>query len=72
MSIAMICNNPVDLMVWEINREKCLRCGACVSVCPELALELKEDSGITHNARKCTLCGICAKVCPISAIGVEK
>lgn len=58
-------------MAWEIDRDKCLRCGACVSVCPELALELKEG-GLRHDRKKCTLCGICKKVCPVHAIEVEK
>ena len=58
-------------MAWEINREKCLRCGACVSVCPELALILREE-GIVHDGDRCTLCGICERVCPIRSITVVK
>jgi ferredoxin len=58
-------------MAWKIDRGKCLRCGACVSVCPELALELGEE-GLKHDAKKCTLCGICMKICPAGAIEVEK
>ena len=67
MYISVVCG----LMAWKIDNEKCLRCGACVSVCPELALELKE-TGIVHDAKKCTLCGICEKVCPVRAIEVKK
>jgi len=59
-------------MAWKINREVCLRCGACVSVCPVLALDLRENSGIFNDARKCTLCGICGRVCPVAAIRVSK
>jgi ferredoxin len=58
-------------MGWEIDRKKCLRCGACVSVCPELALELRED-GLKRNPEKCTMCGICGKVCPAKAIEVKR
>ncbi len=56
---------------WKINRELCMRCGACVGVCPFLALELTEH-GIKRNAKKCTLCGLCERVCPVKAIKVRK
>ncbi|HIQ50229.1 MAG TPA: 4Fe-4S dicluster domain-containing protein [Nanoarchaeota archaeon] len=58
-------------MSWHIARDLCLRCGACVSVCPVLALEL-EERGIINHHEKCVLCGICEKVCPSGAIRVEK
>jgi ferredoxin len=58
-------------MAWEIENEKCLRCGACVSVCPVLALELSEK-GLAHDSGLCNLCGICRKVCPVNAIEVRK
>lgn len=50
----------------EINHEKCIRCGKCVSVC---------KLGNIHKAEgimiKCDLCGgspMCASVCPSGAI----
>jgi len=58
-------------MGWTIDREKCLKCGACVGVCPVLSLELKEN-GIVNDKKKCTLCGICEKVCPVGAIKVKR
>ncbi|MBN1897074.1 MAG: 4Fe-4S binding protein [Candidatus Aenigmarchaeota archaeon] len=58
-------------MAWKIDKQKCLRCGACVSVCPELALDLRED-GLKNDMKKCTLCGICERVCPSRAIEVKK
>ena len=58
-------------MAWENDRGKCLRCGACVSVCPELALELKEE-GLVHDGDACNLCGICGKICPVGSIEVDK
>ncbi len=57
--------------MWEIDRKKCLRCGACVGVCPKLALDLKE-SGLRHDAEICIECGLCEKVCPVGAIMVKK
>jgi ferredoxin len=56
---------------WNIDREKCLRCGACVSVCPVDALELAEH-GIVWDKEKCTFCQICEKACPLGAIKVER
>ena len=55
--------------MWKIDRKKCLRCGACVGVCPKLALELKE-SGVQIDRKKCISCGICEKICPVGAIEV--
>jgi len=57
--------------MWSIDRDKCLRCGACVAVCPKLALELSEH-GIENNIDLCIECGICEKMCPVKAIKVEK
>jgi ferredoxin len=59
-------------MAWKINRDKCVRCAGCVSVCPVAALSFTEQSGITNDCEKCTKCGICAKFCPAGAITVEK
>jgi ferredoxin len=59
-------------MSWKIDRGKCLRCGACVSVCPLLALELDESKGVMHDEKQCNLCGICGRVCPVKAIEVKK
>jgi NAD-dependent dihydropyrimidine dehydrogenase PreA subunit len=57
--------------MWEIDRKKCLRCGACVGVCQKMALDLKEF-GISHDKNLCIDCGICERVCPVGAIKVRK
>ena len=57
-------------MAWNINNNKCLRCGGCVSVCPTAALELKDNT--INDVKLCTLCGICEKFCPVGAIKVTK
>ncbi|MCD6367709.1 MAG: 4Fe-4S binding protein [Candidatus Aenigmarchaeota archaeon] len=58
-------------MKWKIDREKCIKCGACVGVCPVMSLELK-DEGIVNDLKKCIFCGVCEKVCPVGAIKVER
>ncbi|HDR74325.1 MAG TPA: ferredoxin, partial [Methanoculleus sp.] len=48
--------------------EVCGYCGACVSVCPEGALELIDAYLSVSDA--CINCGICARVCPLGALEV--
>ncbi len=55
----------------KIDHEKCMHCGGCVSVCPVLAMELKEGK-IEHLPEKCIDCGACIKVCPVGAIKKEE
>ncbi|OYT43751.1 MAG: ferredoxin [Candidatus Aenigmarchaeota archaeon ex4484_56] len=54
----------------QIDKEKCLRCGGCVGVCPKGALELTEQ-GIKHDKNLCIYCKICEKFCPMGAIKLE-
>ncbi len=53
----------------KIHREICGYCGACVSVCPEGALELI-DAYLTVDSETCIGCGICSKICPLGALEV--
>jgi coenzyme F420 hydrogenase subunit beta len=51
-----------SLAVSVIKSGKCIKCGACVIVCPFNCLEyLKEEPTLV---KECKVCGICAKVCP--------
>jgi len=58
-------------MSWSIKKDQCLRCGACVAVCPQGALTLTEH-GVKVDSDKCVSCGICQKMCPVGAIEVNK
>ncbi len=52
---------------FKVNKEKCIGCGACVSVCPG-ATELKEDGKAeVIDQEKLGGCGG-EKVCPLDAI----
>jgi pyruvate formate lyase activating enzyme len=59
------CHNPEGLsaapeLVWRA--ERCTRCGTCIAVCPERALDWAERIPAL-DASRCTLCGICADEC---------
>lgn len=54
-----------DCMI-KIDEEKCLRCLACISVCPSGALEEKDGVPVVND--KCTDCGKCIEACPADAI----
>lgn len=63
------CHNPESISP-QVQKlfivAKCIRCNACVWVCPEKACTLT-DQGIVTDADRCTLCGKCAEVCPTRA-----
>ncbi len=54
---------------WYLREDRCIKCGACVAVCPFQALELV-DFPVVND--KCIFCNICALACPVAAIKVEK
>ncbi|OYT27071.1 MAG: ferredoxin [Candidatus Altiarchaeales archaeon ex4484_96] len=58
-------------MVVRVDRSKCLYCGACVSLCPQDAIELMETH-IIIDEKVCTSCLICARFCPVGAIYEKK
>jgi len=50
------------------NRELCIRCGACINVCPHQALAFDKNGIIRIHREKCTVCGECVQVCPQGAL----
>ncbi len=58
-------------MELTIDREKCVKCFGCVSVCPKLALEPSEE-GPVWIKEKCIGCDFCVKFCPVGAITLKK
>lgn len=54
-----------------VEKEKCLACGGCISVCPQDAI-----SWIGYKAfidkEKCIMCKICINTCPVAAITLEE
>jgi NAD-dependent dihydropyrimidine dehydrogenase PreA subunit len=54
--------------VVEIDSEKCMSCGACVSPCPVRAITQKSTWDVQVDLDKCIRCLLCVKACPVRAI----
>ena len=50
--------------------EKCVDCGACVSLCPVKAIYIKEDWSVGIDDKLCIGCGFCISSCPMKAIAI--
>ncbi|MFX1481438.1 MAG: 4Fe-4S binding protein [Promethearchaeota archaeon] len=51
-----------------IDDEKCIDCGACVSLCPTDALHLNNEKRLEFSYEKCIGCLLCLDSCPRYAI----
>jgi ferredoxin len=70
-------------MIYKIDTKKCLKCGLCVTQCPEKAIRVvnkfTESDGLTLyttriDMKKCTGCDVCFSHewwCPAKAIVKE-
>ena len=57
----------------SIDREKCKKCGACVTACQDCgfgALTKDDNSRICLDRDKCLGCGVCKTVCPFGCIEI--
>lgn len=54
----------------NVNTEKCIDCGACVSICPVSALSM-ENFELKLDENKCVLCRNCIKTCPFNALSIK-
>jgi len=54
----------------EIESEKCVNCGACVTLCPVEAITIDEDASVVFDKEKCigSICSACVDACPTRAI----
>lgn len=55
----------------NLEREKCIDCGACVSLCPVGALVMKNFEVVVED-EKCILCRRCINSCPFKALSIKK
>ena len=51
-----------------IDREKCVRCGSCVPVCPRGLFAMEEQGPVVDNDRPCLECMHCTAAGPAKAI----
>ena len=52
----------------QIDRKRCISCGACVSPCPVHAIAQNKAWEIEFYEERCIGCRICISACPFSAI----
>jgi pyruvate formate lyase activating enzyme len=69
------CQNPEGISrgitLWYFH-SRCIRCGDCISSCPENALSAHPQSShyIRIDRSLCTSCGACVEVCPSTALSL--
>lgn len=51
-----------------LHKEKCVHCGACISVCPMKAFSFKKDWKVGLEGEKCIQCEVCITACPLGAL----
>jgi ferredoxin len=56
--------------VLKRDEEKCVDCGACISLCPVKAICTQEDWSIEVDNDLCIACGFCIDSCPMKAITI--
>ncbi|MBK5189970.1 MAG: 4Fe-4S binding protein [Methanosarcinales archaeon] len=56
----------LKLITWD--EERCIHCGACISVCPTRVFTFNPSWNINLEEEECVRCEICVKACPLSAL----
>ncbi|MGQ9538958.1 MAG: 4Fe-4S binding protein [Candidatus Bathycorpusculaceae bacterium] len=58
----------------EVDKEKCIHCSACYSLCPTGAITISKDFSVVFDKEKCvgSSCGLCVDACPVRAITLTK
>ncbi len=50
-----------------VNRDECVGCGACLNLCPRLAIRFIDNRSYIDQA-SCIECGTCRAACGVEAI----
>ncbi len=54
------------------DEERCVHCGACISICPTEVFTFNGEKKVIVEAEKCIHCGACVKVCPTEALSLPE
>ena len=54
------------------DKNRCVACGVCASVCPKNAVEIYKGRYATFDIKKCVGCKKCFKSCPIGCISAKE
>lgn len=60
-----------DVATLKLDREKCIGCGLCVTVCPHRIMKLDDKKALISDKDLCMECGACALNCPTEAVTVS-
>lgn len=55
----------------NFDMDKCIHCGACISVCLAGALKLDSNLYLNYIEPKCTVCEMCVPACPVDAVNID-
>ncbi len=58
----------VDLIKFQVNEEKCTKCGSCFKVCPTKAVSWQKKELASIELEKCIKCRSCIVACRFNAI----
>jgi NADH:ubiquinone oxidoreductase subunit F (NADH-binding) len=61
----------LDLMHFNINKDKCIGCSLCARRCPVSCISGSRQDKYTITQVDCVKCGNCLEVCPVKAITKE-
>jgi ferredoxin len=56
----------IKMIAWD--EERCIHCGACISVCPLGVFKFTPSWNICLDETKCIRCEACIKACPLDAL----
>jgi len=56
--------------VCDVDKKRCMGCGACIDACEYGAIELQAKKAIV-NPVLCKGCGLCNSLCPTGAISLK-